>query len=183
MRPHAGYRAVGGAVALVLEFNVTLCNIARRWSTFLLAAMVGESNYESTTEGCYGGGAQRFLSFEFLVAFYFVQNTNCEMFESSPGFLSQYARDISGINLQTGMDAVMLFLAHLDVLIAPEPDKISRKKSNPSVQGLHSSQSGRILAQIGTYFLFTQKLTGYTFALGGNSEHLPPRIHSLAFLG
>ena len=26
---------------------------------FLLAAMVGESNYESTTEGCYGRGAQR----------------------------------------------------------------------------------------------------------------------------
>ena len=41
LRPHAGYRTVGGAVALVLEFNVTLCNIARRWSTFFLPLWLG----------------------------------------------------------------------------------------------------------------------------------------------
>ena len=44
-----------------------------------------------------------FLMSELLDALYLVQNTNCEIFESSPGFLSQYARDTSRVNLQTGM--------------------------------------------------------------------------------
>ena len=44
-----------------------------------------------------------FLSSEFLVALHLVQNTNCEVPESSPGFLSQCARDIFRVNLQTGM--------------------------------------------------------------------------------
>ena len=30
-------------------------------------------------------------------------------------------------------DAVTLFLVHLDVLVAPEPDTISRKKCTPTV--------------------------------------------------
>ena len=40
---------------------------------------------------------------ELLVALYLVQNTNREIFESSPGFQSQYARDVSRMNLPTGM--------------------------------------------------------------------------------
>ena len=44
-----------------------------------------------------------FLRQELLVALYLVQNTNREIFESSPGFQSQYARDVSRMNLPTGM--------------------------------------------------------------------------------
>ena len=44
-----------------------------------------------------------FLRLEMLVALHLVQNTNCEIFESSPGSLSQHARDTSRINLQTRM--------------------------------------------------------------------------------
>ena len=56
LRPHAGYRAVGGAVALVLEFNVTLCNIARRWSTLFLPLRLGSQTMKvqrrDATVGC-----------------------------------------------------------------------------------------------------------------------------------
>ena len=44
-----------------------------------------------------------FLRSELLAAPYLVQNTKCEIFESPPGFPSQYARDISRINSQMGM--------------------------------------------------------------------------------
>ena len=44
-----------------------------------------------------------FLKSQLLVAVYLVESTLCEISESSPGFLSQYARDISRVNMQTGV--------------------------------------------------------------------------------
>ena len=56
-----------------------------------------------TKEGCYGRGAQRISEVRVVSSPFFVENTNGETFESSPGFLSHYARDISRMNLQTGV--------------------------------------------------------------------------------
>ena len=67
-----------------------------------------------------------FLRSELLVALYFVQNMNCEIFEIRQDF---YPNMLGIIPDQfANRDVVTLFLVHLDVLVAPKPDKISRKK-------------------------------------------------------
>ena len=48
-----------------------------------------------------GGVHIFFLRSELLVALYLVQKSNCETFESSPGFLSRCASDISRMKLET----------------------------------------------------------------------------------
>ena len=70
------------------------------------------------------------------MALYLVQISDCEIFESSSGFLSQYARDIRLFRVSnefTNGDVVTHFLVHLDDLVAPESDKISRKRCTPTV--------------------------------------------------
>ena len=73
-----------------------------------------------------------FLTLEFLGALHLTKNTTSEIFESAAGLLFQWARDIQKRKIEKG-DVLTHILVQQELLVAPEPDKISRRKCTPAV--------------------------------------------------